>query len=65
MENKINDSCGGRGCRVIILTHDSGIKPIYSNMFSTKYGFPKILSLVNISLDEKLEKEESLEKNAA
>jgi len=30
MENKINDSCKGRGCRVIILTHDSRVEPVYS-----------------------------------
>lgn len=67
MKKDVTNSCGNkRGCWVlIVLPHDSSISTVVSRVHGTKNDFPKILSLANISLDKKLEKEGQMEKMAA
>jgi len=65
MENKINDSCDGRGCIIVNLPYDIRVKPVYMEMFSKRYDFSKILSISNLLVDEMVEKERPLEKKAA
>ncbi len=63
----IRNNCGKRrGCDVgVTLPHDSKLRIIVSRMHGTRNDIPKILSLVDLSLDSQLEKEGSLEKMAA
>jgi len=63
----ITNNCGKRrGCELgSILPHDSQLRIVFSRMYGTRNDLPKILSLVNLSLDTQLEKERSLEKMAA
>jgi hypothetical protein len=49
----------------IILPHDSRLGPVLSGVHETKYGVQKVLSLVSLPLDKKLEKEGQMEKMAA
>jgi hypothetical protein len=67
MKNDVTNSCGTkRGCSVtIILPHDSRLGSVLSGVHETKHGVQKVLSLVNIPLDKKLEKEGQMEKMAA
>lgn len=67
MKHDTANSCGKkRGCTVvIILPNDSRPGLIFSRMHAGKYDLSQILSLVNFSLDKKLEKKKSLEKMAA
>lgn len=65
MKNYVRNSCGKRGCRAIILTHDISVRPVLSGVHGASNDFPKILSLVNLSLDKKLEKKGQMEKMAA
>lgn len=57
MENKINASCRGRGCRVISLPYDSRVNHVYSKMLRKRDDIQKILSKTSLFLD-KMEKEE-------
>lgn len=66
MKNEFTNSCKRRGCDVgIILPHDIGVRIVLSRVHGTKYDFSKVLSLVDLSLDKKLEKEGQMEKMAA
>ena len=67
MKNNVTNSCGTkRGCSVtIILPHDSKLGLVLSGVHETKHGVQKVLSMVNLSLDKKLEKEGQMEKMAA
>ncbi len=63
----IRNNCGKRrGCDIgVTLPHDSKLRVVFSRMYGTRNDFPKILSLVDLSLDSQLEKERSLEKMVA
>jgi len=63
MKNEFRNSCGGkkRGCHVTALPYDIGVRIVLSGVHGTSNDFPKILSLVNLSLDKKLEKEGQME----
>lgn len=67
MNYEIRNTCGKRrGCEIYtIIPYDSRFEPIYSGVHGTRNDTTKILSLVNISLDKKLEKEGQVEKIAA
>ena len=67
MKNNVTNSCGTkRGCSVtIILPHDSRFGSVLSRVHETKHGVQKVLSMVSLSLDKKLEKEGQMEKMAA
>lgn len=65
MKNYVRSSCGKKGCRAIILTHDSIVRPVLSRVHGASNDFSKILPLANISLDKKLAQEGPLEKMAA
>lgn len=67
MNNMIKNTCGKkRGCAVdIILPNDGSFKFVLSGVHGARNDISKILPLVNISLDEKLEKERQVEKMAA
>jgi len=67
MKNGFRNNCGKkRGCSVtIILPHDSGFGLVLSGVHGTEYDFPKVLSLVDLSLDKKLAQEGQMEKMAA
>lgn len=56
MENKINGSCNGRGCRVVILPWDKLPDLINTKVFSTRHDIQTILPVINLSLDKKLAK---------
>jgi hypothetical protein len=59
------DLYGNTNKFITLLPSDSRIWTIYSRVHETKYDSKKILSLVNLSLDKKLEKERPLEKMAS
>lgn len=62
----ITNSCKKRrGCFITILFTDSEPRPIFSRVHRTRNDFSKILSLVDLSLDEKLAQEGPLETMAA
>ena len=65
MKNEFTNSCGRRGCFITALPHDISVRPVLSGMHGTSNDFPKILSLVDLSLDKKLEKKGQMEKMAA
>lgn len=65
MKNYVRNSCGKRGCRTIILTHDSIIKPVLSRVHGASNDISKVLPLANLSLDKKLAQEGQMEKMAA
>ncbi len=60
-----NNACGKRGCEITLLPSDSRIRTVHSGMHGTKHDTKKVLPLVNLSLDKKLEKEGQMEKMAA
>jgi len=67
MKNEFRNSCGGkkRGCHVTALPYDIGVRIVLSGVHGTSNDFPKVLSLVNLSLDKKLAQEGQMEKMAA
>jgi len=65
MKNKIQNSCGKRGCEITLLPSDSRVRTILSRVHETKYDIQKVLSLAITSLDKELEKEGQMEKMAA
>jgi len=52
MENKIKNSCDGRGCRIYILPIDRRFKPVYSKVLPKRYDIQKILYHVSVFLDK-------------
>ena len=52
MENKIKNSCDGRGCRIYILPIDRRFKPVYSKVLPKRYDIQKILPTSYLSLDK-------------
>lgn len=58
MENKINASCRGRGCRIILLPYDSRVNHVYSKMFRKRDDIQKILPKTSLFLDKMEKKEE-------
>lgn len=61
----VTNSCGGQGCRIIRLPYDSRLMPVVSGMSKISNDFPKILPLVGILLENKLEAKRPLEKKVA
>lgn len=59
---KTYDSCGGRGCNVIILTRDSLVRTFHFQVLRKRYDFSKILPVACISLDQKLATQRPVEK---
>lgn len=54
MENKINGSCDGRGCRIVILPWSIKSINVHSKVFRTKHDIQKIFLMANIQMDKKL-----------
>lgn len=52
MENKINNNCDGRGCRVYIRPFDRRIKPVYSKVSSKRHDIQKMVSSPYLFLDK-------------
>jgi len=65
MNGIINDACKRRGCFITLLPSDSGVRDVRSKLYGTKYDTKKVLPLVNLSLDKKLETKGQMEKMAA
>lgn len=65
-KNDFTNSCGKkRGCFITLLPSDSRVGIIISRVHGASDDIQKILSMADISLDEKLEKEGPMEKMAA
>lgn len=62
MENKINNNCDGRGCRVYIRPFDRRVNPVFAEMYAKRYDFQKMVSFAYLFLDKVVEKERQMEK---
>lgn len=56
MENKINNNCDGRGCRVYIRPFDRRIDPILAKVLPKGYDIQKMVSSPYLFLDKVVEK---------
>jgi hypothetical protein len=46
------NSCNNRGCRTLILTHDSKPKPIFGEVLRKRHASKAVLSLFSLPLDK-------------